>query len=84
LIAKEKCNAHTQKEDLTLLKVKRYNIIMNQEKLQEFNQELTDLLKKYEVTLTIEDVPASKRIGIAPIKTESEVTGTPVPNEPTE
>lgn len=57
---------------------------MNQEKLQEFNQELTDLLKKYEVTLTIEDVPASKRIGIAPIKTESEVTGTPVPNEPTE
>ncbi len=56
---------------------------MQEEKLKEFNQELTDLLKKYEVTLTIEDVPATKRIVVAPVKTQSEVTGTPT-NEPTE
>jgi len=51
---------------------------MEQEKLTEFNQELKALLEKYNVALTIEDVPASKRIVVAPIAEKT--TGT---NEPT-
>lgn len=58
---------------------------MQNEKLAEFNKELQALLAKYEVTLVIEDVPASKKIVIAPVKKEekevkneglSEVEGT--------
>lgn len=58
---------------------------MEAEKLKEFNKELQALLTKYEVTLTIEDVPASKKIVITSIKKEekevkneglSEVEGT--------
>lgn len=58
---------------------------MQNEKLVEFKKELQALLTKYEVTLVIEDVPASKKIVIAPVKKEekevkneglSEVEGT--------
>ncbi len=51
---------------------------MEETKLAEFNKELTALLKKYGVILTIEDVPATKKIVVAPVKMEttSETTGT--------
>lgn len=50
---------------------------MNQEQLKEFNKKLKALLDEYKVVLQVEDVPATKRIVVAPI--QEETTGT---NEP--
>lgn len=52
---------------------------MDKEKLAEFNNELKALLEKYNVSLTIEDVPATKRIVVAPI--EQKTTGTDEPTK---
>ena len=45
---------------------KQYNIIMNEETLNQFNEELKALLGKYNVALTVEEVPATKRIVVIP------------------
>lgn len=43
---------------------------MDKEKMQEFQKELTALLTKYDVSLAIKDVPATKTITIVPNKKE--------------
>jgi hypothetical protein len=49
---------------------------MDKEKLAEFNRELKELLAKYDVSLIVEDVPATKRISVVSNQKEtSEVTG---------
>jgi hypothetical protein len=50
---------------------------MNKEQLEAFNKELRELLTKYDVSLSIEDVPATKRIAVVSNKKEiSEVAST--------
>jgi hypothetical protein len=39
---------------------------MNEETLNQFNEELKALLGKYNVALTVEEVPATKRIVVIP------------------
>lgn len=47
---------------------------MDEAKLKEFNEELKALLEKYNVALTIEDVPATKKIVVVSkeVKTQEE------------
>lgn len=54
------------------------------EKQKEFQEEFSALLKKYDVSLTVQEVPATRKIVVVPNKKEEVVTGTEVPPEAVE
>jgi len=45
---------------------------MNEETLKQFNEELKALLGKYDVALTVEEMPAQKRIVVVPNETPTD------------
>lgn len=49
---------------------------MNEETLKQFNEELKALLGKYNVALTVEEMPAQKRIVVVPNEMPKEQTQT--------
>jgi hypothetical protein len=54
---------------------------MEKQKQVEFQEELSALLKKYDLVMGVQDVPASKKVVFMPKKKEGEVTGTPLNTE---